>query len=134
MRPCCHANHFPMRHRFHDHGAVSARRALQPDLHLPLHERPLLRRAKPAQQLVKCGRVSSRELEPSQDVERLAQVAAMQQPPGNAGQLVQADPVVAGARAEQDEALVLRQAPTGVQLLDRDQGGAGRFRAAQVRA
>ena len=70
---------------------ISRRHALagsgQADLDLTDHVAPLLGRAECGEELVERGGVARRELEPREEVERLAQLAAVVQAAGDPGQI-----------------------------------------------
>jgi hypothetical protein len=72
-----------------------------------------------------------RELEPGQEVERLTEVPAVVQPPGDRREVVEPGRNVARALLEDPAALVLRQLPPGVCLRDGDERGASRVLAAK---
>jgi len=100
----------------------------QAKVDLALDVTPLLGGAQPFHQFLKKGRVLGRELEPGQEIERLAEVAPMMQAPGDRRKVLKTRGEMAGALLENAPPLVLGQLPPRLGLLDRDQRGAGRPR------
>src|SRR5947209_13243835 len=99
----------------------------QPDVDLRFNVIPLSRRAQPQDKLLKGGRVGGRVLEPREEVEGLAEVAAMVETSGDCGEVLKADSDMVRVLFENRSSYVLRQLPPFGRLGDRDEGGSGRF-------
>ena len=84
-------------------------------------------------QLVEQRRVFRRELEPGEEVERLAEIAAVIQATGDRRQVLQAGADVVRDGFEDRPPLVLGKVPPRVALADRDQRRACRLRPPQRR-
>src|SRR3954467_7128323 len=95
--------------------------ALDADIHLALDIIPLLGRAQHADQLFEHFRMRGLELEPGQEVEGLAEVAAVIELAGDRGQVFQARRNVLRLVFKNLPPLFLRQLPPGRRFLDRDQ-------------
>lgn len=96
--------------------------ALQPDFRLAIHIAPLGGRTQACQQVIEAPRIRWGILKPGEEIERLTQVAAVVQLPGDGRQVAQPDGGVPGLLLENRPSLVLRQRPPGRVLADGDQG------------
>jgi hypothetical protein len=119
-------------------GAVSFKRLLdsrapKTDVDFPLHVAPFLRATQDAHQLLEAEGIRGRVLKPSEEIERLAKIAALVQLTGDRGQIAQARRDVGRALFEDRAALVVSQLPPSSRLGHRNEGGAGRLRASERR-
>src|SRR3989442_8090453 len=78
----------------------------EPDVDLALNVGPLLGLTQAVDELLKGGCVLWGELEPGQEVERLAEVAAVVQPTGDRRQVLESGRDVVGALLEDPAALI----------------------------
>src|SRR5215467_11201909 len=69
-----------------------------------------------------------RELEPGEEIERLAEIARVMKPARHRREILQADRGVAGGLLENPPPLVLREIPPRLVLPDRDQRSMDRLR------
>src|SRR2546425_179856 len=92
----------------------SPRLAEEPDVDLALDVCPFLRLAEAIDELLKGVCVFRGELEPSQEVERPAQVAAVVEPAGDRRQVLEPGSNVVRALFEDPAAVALGQLPPGV--------------------
>src|SRR6476646_10463809 len=104
---------------------------LDADIHLALDVIPFLGRAQHADQFLERLRVRGLELEPGQEIEGLAEIAAVIELARDRRQIFQACGDVVRLVLEDLPPLLLRQLPPGRRFLDRDQRGAGRLGAAE---
>lgn len=84
---------------------------LKPNINFTLNIRPLSRCAQLRYQVVKCVCMFWRELEPSYEIERFAEVMRMMKLPGDLGEICKADFCVVRLYLKDSPPLVLRQSP-----------------------
>jgi RNA polymerase sigma factor (sigma-70 family) len=97
------------------------RRPHESDVDLAVDVGPFLAGAEQSEQLVERARVGGGELEPGEEVERLAQVTAVVQPARHRGEVAEPDGDVLRPVLEDRPALVLGQVPPRRRLADRDE-------------
>src|SRR5438552_2332494 len=111
--------------------SIAARLPREADVDLAFDVSPLLGRSESLQELVERFRVLRCELEPGEEVERLAEVSRVVEAPGDRRKIVEPDRDVVRRLLEDRPSLILGQRPPFVGLTDRDQRGACGFGSAE---
>jgi len=114
-------------------GFLPSTGAREPDVDLALDVAPFLGRAQGGEQVVEGGGIARGELEPGEEIERLAQIARVVEPAGDRRQVTQADRDVGRTFLENLPPFLLRQRPPRGVFANRNQCRAGRIRAPACR-